>query len=182
LALAGNGELLAAGGISGSPDFDGNKSPDTKVPNGEFATFVVRYTADGRLVWLRTFSDSRIWHLTANDKRIVLSGFYNEPLDFDGNGSRDGEATADGNNEGLIAILDNQGGLLQVLTVVGQDSDQVRASGFSPDGETLWSTGFVRLTADFDADGQPEGAVRCDHRGDIFGARYDLGSLESSAD
>jgi len=36
------------------------------------------------------------------------------------------------------------------------------------------TTGSVTLTADFDGDGRPEGGVRCNHHGDIVGARYRL--------
>jgi hypothetical protein len=65
--------------------------------------------------------------------------------------------------------------LLHVFTIVGPGHDQARAAGFSPDGEKLFVTGFVRRTADFDGDGVVEGGVQCDAFGDIFLARYEVG-------
>lgn len=172
--LKPNGSLLVLGAVSGEPDFDGDGVPETNVAVGSFETFVMQMSHSGDLQWFRTFTGGKFWHLTAGAKRIVLSGFYNMPLDFDGDGQQDGDTAVDGEGEGLIVSLDHTGTLQQILTIVGPSGDQVRATGLSPDGKTLWATGFVRLTADFNADGQYESSVRCDSRGDIFGARYKL--------
>jgi len=60
-------------------------------------------------------------------------------------------------------------------------AEQARGLDFSADGRKLWMTGFVRLTADFDGDGVPEGAVRCDARGDIVWAGYTLRPARASS-
>ena len=73
-----------------------------------------------------------------------------------------------------MAILDNDGVIRQVLAITGPGHDQPRGVAFAPDGRSLSLTGFVRLTADFDGDGVPEGGVRCDNDGDIVWARYQL--------
>ena len=174
LAFAGNGDLLVTGTLEGSVDFDGDGTPDANVGTGGRNIFLARFTVDGELVWVRTFAARNAWHVAADEERIVLSGLYKGPLDLDGNGEQDGEADPDGKSEGFVAILDNDGGLQHVFTIVGPGHDQARAAGFSPDGEALFVTGFVRLTADFDSDGIVEQGVRCDGLGDIFFARYDV--------
>jgi hypothetical protein len=174
LALAGNGDLLVTGALRGPVDFDGDGDPDAIIKGEDHSSFLARYTDTGKLIWVRTYTASMSWHVAANEEHIVLSGLYKGPLDLDADGHRDGDADRDGKNEGFVAILDNDGELLHVFTIVGPGHDQALAAGFSPDGEKLFVTGFVRRTADFDADGVVEGGVQCDAFGDIFLARYDV--------
>jgi hypothetical protein len=175
ITQAENGDLLVAGGIYGATDFDGDGSPDARVARGERKSFLARYTYEGRLVWVRVYGPETAWHVTAHRDRLALTGLYKGALDFDGDGTVDGRAAADGESEGFTAILDAEGRLRHLFTIVGPGADQARAAGFSPDGRKLFSTGFVRLTADFDGDGVPEGGVRCDELGDMFIAGYHLG-------
>jgi len=174
LALAGNGDLLVTGSLRGAVDFDGDGDPDAIVEGEDRNTFLARYTPAGKLIWVRTYAAATTWHVAANVEHIVLSGLYKGPLDLDADGHLDGRADKDGKSEGFVAILDNDGELLHVFTIVGPGHDQARSAGFSPDGEKLFVTGFVRRTADFDGDGVVEGGVRCDAQGDIFLARYDV--------
>lgn len=177
-AIAGNGDLIFLGAVSGSADLDADGSYDLEVPAGEPTLALSRFDAAGSLLWARTYNTLPIpviMHITAGDERIVLAGHYKGPLDWDGDGTPEAMADDDGKSEGLIVVLDKDGDLEHLLTIVGQDSDQVRASGLSPDGKTVWATGFLRQLVDFDGDGRPEGGIRCDHYGDIFGARYTLG-------
>jgi hypothetical protein len=175
ITQAGNGDLLVAGGIYGASDFDGDGAPDASVAPDDRKTFLARYSPQGALVWVRVYGPETAYHVTAHRDRVVLTGLYKGPLDFDGDGTLDGRADADGESEGFAAVLDGDGRLRHLFTIVGPDADQARAAGFSPDGQKLFVTGFVRLTADFDGDGVVEGGVRCDARGDMFIAGYNLG-------
>jgi hypothetical protein len=47
-------------------------------------------------------------------------------------------------------------------------------SRLSAIGRELYTTGFVRLGADFDGDDEIEGATVCHALGDLFLARYEL--------
>lgn len=100
--------------------------------------------------------------------RIAIGGRYTSTLDIDDDGLPEREADPDDGHEGFVALLDDQGGLQQTLTVVGQDSDVVNAVAFSPDGEYLYLTGYTRLGADYDGDGTIESASVCHQLGDIY--------------
>jgi hypothetical protein len=176
VTLAGNGDLLVAGGLYGASDFDGDGAPDASNDGGGRKTFLARYTPEGELVWIRVYGPETTHDIAARGDRIVLTGHYKGQLDFDGDGTPDAPAHPDGESEGFSAVLDGEGNLLHLFTIVGPDADQARAAAFSPDGEKLFVTGFVRLTADFDGDGVPEGGVRCDARGDMFIAGYHIGA------
>lgn len=81
--------------------------------------------------------------------------------------------------EGFAAILGNEGRIRHVLTIVGEDSDEVNAEALTPDGEYLYLAGAVRLGADFSWLDVPvldrKGRIRND--GSIVHApgMYDLG-------
>lgn len=167
------GDLIVLGLLAAPYDLDGDGSADAD-PSEDGSFYMARLTPDGSLSLLRTLRDLLPWHVTTDGERIVVAGRYKKTLDVDGNGETEGVADPDGKNEGAIAIFRANGDLERVFTVVGPGADQVRAATFSADRTTLFATGFVRLTADFDADGVVEGGVRCDAKGDLFVSRYDV--------
>lgn len=177
LSHTADGDLLAIGLAAASIDLDGNDSVDVTGTESRKTPFVARFDGAGHLTWVRSLQTSgRLspLHVAASSRYIAVSGLYEGPLDLDYPGSTPVVAGQDGDNEGIVIILDYQGSVHQVLTITGPAADQAKSAVFSLDGRNLSVTGFVRLTADFDGDGVPEGAVRCDHRGDIFWARYTL--------
>lgn len=177
LAIAGNGDLLVGGWSQGSVDLDRDGGPDVRVRPGKRTSYVARLGENGQLRWLRTVeADQRatVTAIATRAGRIAISGLYRGAIDFDGDGRVDGAADPDGKSEGFVAILDDSGAMERFFAINGPGADQARGVDFSRDGRSLLMTGFVRLTADFDGDGQPEGAVRCDARGDIVWARYGL--------
>lgn len=177
LAVAANGDLIAGGTTQGSVDLNGDGTPDVVRAEGRQTPFVARFNGEGALVWVRAFRQRErlsILDLTTSTDFIGVSGLYQGGLDLDGDGRPDAPADPDGESEGFVAILENGGAIKQVLSITGPGADQPRGAAFSADGRTVSVTGFVRLTADFDGDGVPEGGVRCDHYGDIIFARYRL--------
>lgn len=177
MAVAVNGDLLVTGWSQGTVDLNGDGKPDVTPSGVKQTPYVARYSRQSGPVWVRVFEPGQrlaIMDLASSKEHIAISGLYRGPLDLDGDGSLDGKGDADGKSEGLVAILENDGTTHRIFSVTGPGADQARAISFAPDGRSLWMTGFVRLTADFDGDGIPEGAVRCDHYGDIVWARYGL--------
>jgi hypothetical protein len=182
LAVLDDGDLLVLGIHSGPADVDGDAAPDV-----EFATlgpgviedhldangFLARFDAAGALRWVRRYAASPL-QLAANGSRIVMSGMYSGALDLDGDGVIERADDGDPRSEGFAAVLDGEGTIRHVFTVTGGGADQIAAVGFSPDGRELYTTGFVRLGADFDGDDEIEGATVCHALGDLFLARYDL--------
>ncbi len=177
LAHAANGDLVASGYTQGAVDLDGDGQADVASIDNRATPFVARFDRKGTLLWVRAFSQKErvaILDLATSVDQIAVSGHYKERLDLDQDGRPDAAADPDGKSEGFVAILDNDGAIRQVLAITGPGHDQPRGVAFAPDGRSLSLSGFVRLTADFDGDGVPEGGVRCDNDGDIVWARYQL--------
>lgn len=182
LAIAGDGDLLVFGGYTDSADLDADGVADLEFRSmgdsrwehhADGNAFLLRITPDGERLWARRFMAAAS-HVAADATRIVLSGSYTGPLDLDGDGEYEREADPDPKLEGFTAILDGEGTVRQVFTIVGEDSDVANAAGFSPDGKLLYVTGYTKLGADFDGDGVIESASACHQLGDVFLAVYDV--------
>lgn len=182
MAIAGNGDLLVLGAHSGPADLDEDGTADIEFrPLGDrrlerdpdVNSFLARYRPDGELVWTRRYA-ATVNHVSTHKNRIVMSGSYTGPFDLDDDGVLERGDDNDDWAEGFAAILDDEGMLRHVFTVAGADGDEIRAAAFTPDGRQLYTTGYVRLSADFDGDGEPEGASACHQLGDAFLARYDV--------
>ena len=93
---------------------------------------------------------------------------------FDDDGTPERASDGDDWSEGFLAVLDGDGVVEQVFTVVGGDGDAVSAVGATADGRKLYATGFTRLGADFDGDGEIESASMCHQLGDLYLAVYRL--------
>jgi len=175
LAVLPGGDLVASGYTQGTADLDSDGTADVVATEGASTPYVARLERGGRLRWVRAFQQKEriaIQALAVSADRLAVGGLYQRRLDLDLDGRPDANADPDGHSEGLVALLDHGGVVQQVLAITGPAQDQVRAAAFSADGRSLAVTGFLRLTADFDGDGVPEGAIRCDHYGDLFFGRY----------
>ena len=182
LTISANGDLLVLGGYSAPPDFDADGAADLEFRSvadhkwkyeADMNSFLMQVTPDGRRVWTKRFT-APARHIAASRRHIVLSGAYSGYLDVDDDAVREREADGDEEREGFSAIFDERGEFQQVLTVVGDHHDIVNAAGFSPDGNTLYLTGFTSLGADFDGDGKIEAASVCHKAGELYLARFAL--------
>ncbi|HET9581736.1 MAG TPA: hypothetical protein VFP76_02865 [Gemmatimonadota bacterium] len=182
LAIAANGDLLVLGGYSAPPDFDGDGVPDLEFRSMadrifkyslDMNAFLMQVTPGGEGVWTTTYT-AAAEHVAATGSRIVMSGKYTNHFDIDDDGVPEREADDDDQYEGFAAILDNEGQLQQVITIVGGHIDVVNAGGFSPDGNTLYLTGHTSSGADFDGDDEIEVASVCHKAGELYLAIYAL--------
>lgn len=186
LGIAGNGDLLVLGGYTTAPDFDGDGVADLEFRSMadrvwkydiDSNIFLMQVTPDGEQVWIKRFTAAAT-HVAARGGRIVLSGTYSGMLDVDDDGIPERESDNDDQREGFSMILDEQGEVQQVLTVVGEFHDIVNAAGFAPDGNTLYLTGYTSLGADFDGDGKVEVASVCHKAGELYLALFKLEELD----
>lgn len=173
LALASNGDILVLGVATKASDFDGDGRHDVGPQGEKQRMLLATYKDNGDFGWVRPFAAGLPTYIAVHGGLIALGGLFKGPLDLDGDGSIDASGDADGDNDGMLAILGRDGKLIEVWPVVGSSFDQVRAVAFSPDGGSIYATGFYRQTVDFDGDGVPEGEILPGWRGDIFIARYD---------
>jgi hypothetical protein len=182
LAVADDGDLYVLGGHSAPSDLNGDGVPDIDfVSLGERKNqhhidanlYLLRVTPDGSVRWSRTYTASGV-SLSLRGKRLLVSGTYSNDLDFDNDGALERESDGDDRLEGFVAILDEQGNLEQLLTIVGEAADVVNAAGLSPDGKTLYMTGYTQLGADFDGDGVVEATSVCHLAGEVFVATYEF--------
>ena len=182
LAIAGNGDLLVLGGhnvpveleCDGQHDLEfGSMADRLGKHQQDFNAFLERLTPEGERLWARRYT-AAVNHVAADESRIVLSGSYSGPLDLDDDGRPERQADPDEQVEGFAVVLDGEGEVRHVFTVVGEDSDVVRAAGFTPDGKQLYITGYTKLGADFDNDGEIEFGSKCHQLGDVYVAMYDV--------
>lgn len=182
LAIAGNGDLIVGGSYTGPVDLDADGVPDlefeslsdSRQEHGyDSNTLLLRMTPAGDRIWARRYKVAG-GYVTADATRIAMNGIYNGDLDFDEDGIPERAADPDEGFESFIAILDGDGELLKLFTVVGEDDDMVAATAFSPDGSRLYATGYTKLGADYDGDGRIEFASECHQLGDYFLAVYDV--------
>ena len=180
ITIAANGDLLVFGAYSAPPDFDGDGEADLEFRSiagrmwkydADVNTFLIQVTPAGEQVWIKRYT-ALARHIVANGSHILLSGAYSGELDVDDDGILERESDGDDEREGFGIILDEQGEVKQVLTVVGDHHDIVNAAGFSPDGNMLYLTGFTSLGADFDGDGEIESASVCHKAGELYLAIY----------
>lgn len=182
LAVADNGDLYVLGGHAAPSDLNGDGAADIDfVSMGErkyqhhidFNLHLLRVSPSGDLRWHKTYTASGS-HLSVRGERILISGTYSNDLDFDNDGMLERKSDGDERQEGFVAILNGQGELQQLLTIVGDAADVVNAAGLSPDGTTLYMTGYTQLGADFDGDGVVEATSVCHLAGEIYVATFKL--------
>ena len=183
MAIAGNGDLLVLGAHNGPADLDEDGTADVEFRSLDSSqrlrndpdvnSFMARFRPDGELVWARRYA-ATVGHVSTHGERIVMSGSYTGAFDLDDDGVLERADDGDDWAEGFAAILDADGVPRHVFTLAGLDGDEIKAAGFTPDGQQLYATGYVRLSADFNGDGEPEGAAACHQLGDAFLARYDV--------
>ena len=182
LAVAENGDLFVLGGMSAPSDLDGDGVADIEFKSMgdrkyehdiDANLYLLRVSPQGKWQWTRTYTAMGT-HLAVRGSRIIVSGTYANDLDFDGDGVIERASDGDDRLEGFVAVLNENGNLLQLLTVVGEAADVVNAAGLSPDGRTLYTTGYTQLGADFDGDGKVEASSVCHLAGEVYLARFEL--------
>ena len=181
-----DGDLVVSGGYVGDVDFDSDGKADLEWKalgadnnlrhSQDLNAFLLRVSPAGEHRWARRYTAGG--HVAARHDGLVIGGRYTGELDLDDDGTPERESDEDDWSEGFVAVLDADGAVEQVFTVVGGDGDAVSAVGATADGRKLYATGFTRLGADFDGDGKIESASKCHQLGDLYLAVYELESPE----
>jgi len=181
LAVNDNGDLYVLGGHSAPSDIDGDGAADIEFfslgdrkykHHIDGNLFLLRVTPDGDPIWSKTYTATGS-DLALRGDRILVSGTYSNDLDFDNDGELERQSDGDDRHEGFVAILNERGELDQLITIVGEAADVVNAAGLSPDGKTLYMTGYTQLGADFNGDGVVEASSVCHLAGEVYVAMFE---------
>lgn len=186
-AFAPNGDVLLVGAMGepverqyGPSDFDGDGVSNVELKgDGPTGTWVARYSPEGELRWVRSYTLEQPSDLEVKGDRIALSGSYKGVRDLDEDGVPERvDRTVDPSLEFELAILilsTEDGRPERVWTAPGPGNDWAHAVGFLPNEPAVVVTGAIQLTADFTGDGKDgEGWAVCENLGDIFFAQYRL--------
>lgn len=146
--VAGGIAADRAGGlvVTGSYDRDVDFLGTPLVAAGESDVFVARLTADGKLVWVKSYGGPReeIGYGVAVDDagNAVVTGWLETPTDFGG-----GARTSKGQKDGFVAKLTVDGKHVWSARFGDWDHDSGNAVAVTPDGVT-WLTGIYRYQLD----------------------------------
>jgi hypothetical protein len=191
-AIARNGDVFmgsAMGGPMGkrygTADFNGDGRADIEIKGGgPTSAWVARYSPEGELRWVRSYTLEMPADIAVQGGYIVLSGNYKGVRDLDEDGTAERvDRTVDPSLETDLAILilsAEDGRPERVWTAPGPGNDWANAVAFLPNEPALVVTGAIQLTADFTGDGEAgEGWALCENLGDIFFAQYRLGEFRT---
>lgn len=135
--------------ITGSYDKDVDFLGTPLMAAGESDIYVARLTADGALVWVKSYGTQRedVGYGVAVDGagNAVVTGWFESPIDFGG-----GVLTGKGQKDGFIAKLGVDGTHLWSTRFGDWDHDSGNAVAVTPDGEA-WLTGIFRYKLDLTA-------------------------------
>ena len=146
------GFCYVGGGFSETVDFDPGIGVDSHTSNGVQDTFLVKFNADGKFQWARTWGgisdDGGIGPTSCGPASIGVVGGFMESVDFDpGPGEEIRNAIGDG--DVYISMFDLDGNFKWVNTWGSTDLDW--GLGCTTDGQgNTYVTGFFEGPADFD--------------------------------
>lgn len=153
LVVAPDGSIYAAGQFEGIVDFDPGSGQELRTSVGEIDEFVVKLTAQGNLVWVRTWgspaTEQGIGHvaLTSNGA-VVVAGQFSGQADFDPGPEVDLRTSA-GSDDVFVMAFAASGERLWARTFGGASYDDVRTVASGP-GATVQVAGAFYGPADFD--------------------------------
>jgi Beta-propeller repeat len=186
-AFAADGDVFLTGAMGGPldqrygpADFNGDGRPDVELKGGgPTGAWIARYSVEGDLRWVRSYSLEQPADMEVRGDMIALSGNYKGVRDLDEDGVAERvDRTVDPSLETDLAVMilsARDGRPIRVWIAPGPGNDWANAVAFLPNEPSLLVTGAIQLTADFTGDGKDgEGWIVCENRGDIYVAQYSL--------
>ena len=147
------GNIYVAGVFSGSAA-DVDPGPDTRLfqSAGNHDLLVAKYTADGVLLWARSFGGPGEDSITGLDLdargNVYLSGSFQDTANFDTGWDSRTETSA-GGQDAYVVRLDENGNLVWVRVIGGPGQDVASDVCIDPTGNVLISGSFAQ-TVDLD--------------------------------
>ena len=146
------GNIIATGDFQGTVDFDPSSVLAEFTASGILDIFLVKYNADGELVWANTFGGSSIDRgnklVLDEERNIYLTGSFALLVDFDP-GPEVAEFVSVGGYDVFVLKLDEGGNYLWAKTFGGDFYDEGTNICLGPGG-SVFTTGSFDDDADFD--------------------------------
>ena len=178
LALSSDGDVLLAGTVAAALDLDGDGTADLAAPtDGDGDPFVAALTVDGAVRWARAGRGAFgvVYGLAATaDGGAVATGYYERPIDLDGDGAADLPGPDGARQEGFVVRYGPEGGIQWAQRVGGgaAGDESGRAVAVGSDG-AVSVCGFFQGAVDLDGDDAPDAAASTPTA--VFVARYGAG-------
>lgn len=148
-----NGNVYAIGYFSGTADFDPSGATFNLTSNGNSDIFIQKLSPTGSLIWAQNYGgnsrDIGSSVLVDFQGNIVVSGHFQETVNFNPLGSTSQNRTSAGNYDGFVMKLNANGEFIWIQQFGGTDLEVVNDLAEGQNGD-LFMDGVFRGTADFD--------------------------------
>ena len=152
IALDDDGNIYATGMFSDSVDFDSGSGQYHLASNGLDDFYLLKLNQNGNTIFARSWggssSDGSYSMAMDSDGHLLLSGYFQETVDFDGGGVTF-ELTSNGVDDAFITKLDGNGNLIWAKQLGGIGYDWARNID-TDDENNVYITGVFQGTVDFD--------------------------------
>jgi len=148
-----DGNVYATGWFNRSIDLNGDGITDLTSTGGSDA-YIAKYSSDGTLAWAKNLggsgSDSGNDITTDSDGNVYSTGWFNESIDLDGDGTND--LTSAGGNDAYIAKYSSDGTLAWAKNLGSSGDDSGNDITTDSDGN-VYATGWFNESIDLDGNG-----------------------------
>ena len=143
--------VYVAGYFEQDSDFDPSES-DAQLNNlGGQDIFFGKYSSEGELIWIKQiagYSDERACNIVINeDGYISLIGYFSEIVDFDPDDAFEYKQS-NGDKDMFQGLYNNNGELIDIITIGGQGHDSGYTSTFDAVGN-IYLSGTYEYEVDF---------------------------------
>ena len=151
-----SGNIYTAGRFMGTADFDPDPSASYNLTSaGDSDIFVTKLNSSGNFVWAKSMGGTTAdapWNLTVDASgNVYTTGYFTGTADFDPDVTATSNLTSAGGWDIFVSKLDASGNFVLARSMGGTSKDLGKYIAVDGSGN-VYSTGFLKGTADFDPD------------------------------
>jgi N-acetylneuraminic acid mutarotase len=147
-----NNSIVASGFFQGTTDLDPSPSNFNLTSNGSDDIFIVKLTSTGNFIWAKSvggIGQDRCNSLKCDfNSNVILSGYFNNTVDFDPNTGVSNLTSAGGNDIFLMSI--STSGVLNFALRIGNNLSDIGKALSIDNQNNLFLTGDFAGIVDFD--------------------------------
>jgi len=153
ITVDNNNNILVAGGVAGTADFDPGPGTSNYTSAGSLDIYVLKLDAGGNFIWVKqvggTSIDGTNAIVTDQQGNAYLTGYFSSTVDFDP-GPGTASLTPVGGNDVYVLKLSTAGNFDWVKHIAGTGSSDYGISLFVDAAYSVYVSGYYGGTADFD--------------------------------